>query len=82
MTITHGSKQVLEYPGVAQHMVATQVSVAQWIERWFPVPKVAGSNPVGDTLRAREARFFVLSWFLLFHRLCNVFARPLSALSV
>lgn len=28
---------------------ATWVSVAQWIEHWFPVPKVAGSNPVGDT---------------------------------
>lgn len=29
---------------------ATWVSVAQWIEHWFPVPKVAGSNPVGDTI--------------------------------
>ncbi len=29
------------------------VSVAQWIEHWFPVPKVAGSNPVGDTLCLR-----------------------------
>ena len=31
---------------------ATWVSVAQWIEHWFPVPKVAGSNPVGDTISA------------------------------
>lgn len=31
---------------------ATWVSVAQWIEHWFPVPKVAGSNPVGDTILA------------------------------
>lgn len=32
---------------------AGDASVAQGIERWFPVPKVAGSNPVGGTPQPR-----------------------------
>ena len=42
---------MLNCQSVAEDVVeATWVSVAQWIEHWFPVPKVAGSNPVGDTI--------------------------------
>lgn len=44
---------MLNCQSVAEDVVeATWVSVAQWIEHWFPVPKVAGSNPVGDTIMA------------------------------
>lgn len=44
---------MLNCQSVAEDVVeATWVSVAQWIEHWFPVPKVAGSNPVGDTISA------------------------------
>ena len=31
-------------------------SVAQGIERWFPVPKVAGSIPVGGTSKEKGSR--------------------------
>ena len=44
---------MLNCQSVAEDVVeATWVSVAPWIEHWFPVPKVAGSNPVGDTILA------------------------------
>ena len=28
-------------------IIAVRAPVAQWIERWVPDPKVAGSSPVG-----------------------------------
>ena len=35
-------------------MFVTIAPVAQGIERWFPVPKVGGSNPLGGTIQSRE----------------------------
>lgn len=44
---------LLEFHLLRSARRASDVSVAQWIEHWFPVPKVAGSNPVGDTSRSK-----------------------------
>ena len=47
---------------------AGDASVAQGIERWFPVPKVAGSNPVGGTVKPRfdQYRYLVKAGFSLY----------------
>ena len=42
-----GSSRVCLAPSAAPVILSTRAPVAQWIERWVPDPKVAGSSPVG-----------------------------------